>query len=66
MNIDPNALLALWKTDVIPACDDGMVLARQFLESCTMALETGNLANFNARFDSYRRHQSSCDKCNEV
>jgi hypothetical protein len=66
MNIDPVALRALWKADDIPACNEGMVLARQFMESCTLALETGNSANFSARFDSYRRHQNECGMCHDV
>jgi hypothetical protein len=66
MNVDANALLSLWKLDEIPACDEGMVLARQFLESCVMALESGSSGNFNARFENYERHRGDCDKCNEV
>jgi hypothetical protein len=34
MPIDRNALLALWKLEDIPACDEGMMLAEAFLESC--------------------------------
>ena len=34
MSIDRNALLALWKLEDIPACDEGMMLAQVFLESC--------------------------------
>jgi hypothetical protein len=64
--MDKTALLSLWKLDEIPACDEGMAFAQEFLESCVAALETGNSANFNARFENYRRHQSECDKCNEV
>jgi hypothetical protein len=66
MPIDQNALLALWKLEDIPACDEGMALAHAFLTRCVSALETGSPSNFNARFESYRRHTHECEKCREV
>lgn len=67
LTIDTKALMTLFPNlDEIPACDVGMELARKFLESCGDALETGNAANFNARFESYNRHRANCEKCNEV
>jgi hypothetical protein len=59
-------LLDLWKTKDIPACDDGMALAHEFLKSCVRSLETVNSSNSNARFESYNRHRDSCEKCREV
>jgi hypothetical protein len=59
-------LTALWKIEDLPACDDGRAMAHDFLKSCMSALESGNSANFNARFESYNRHRSTCEKCNEV
>jgi hypothetical protein len=32
--MDRNALLALWKLEDTPACEEGMMLAQVFLESC--------------------------------
>jgi hypothetical protein len=66
MAIDRNALQALWKLEDIPACDEGMALAHAFLTSCVSALETCSSSNFNARFESYRRHTNECEKCREV
>lgn len=54
-------LVELWKIEDIPACDDGMVLAHEFLKSCVSALTSGNPANFHARFENYMRH-SICVK----
>jgi hypothetical protein len=34
-------------------CDDAVGLAKSFILSCTVALESGQSANFNARFESY-------------
>ena len=44
-------------------CDDAVGLAKSFIMSCTVALESGQSANFNARFESYIRHRSECEKC---
>jgi hypothetical protein len=37
--VDAGALLNLWKLEDMPACDEGMELARAFLNSCVKALE---------------------------
>jgi hypothetical protein len=59
-------LLDLWKTKDIPACNDGMALAHEFLKSCVRSLDTGNSSNFFARFENYNRHRNECEKCNGV
>jgi hypothetical protein len=46
-------------------CEDSMALAKNFIMSCVTALESGQSANFNARFESYIRHRAECEKCNE-
>ena len=50
----------------LTGCDDSQELAAQFIASCLSALESGQSANFNARFESYIRHRAECEKCNEV
>jgi hypothetical protein len=50
----------------VPACDDGMALAHAFLKSCVSALDSGNPANFNARFESYMRHRNLCETCEDI
>ncbi len=45
--MDAAALMSLWKTDELPACDQGMVLALEFLTSCVEAVESGDSAEFN-------------------
>ena len=47
-------------------CDDSLEMAKSFIMSCITALESGQSANFNARFESYVRHRAECEKCNEV
>jgi len=65
--VDAGALLNLWKLEDVPACDEGMELARAFLNSCVKALETvGSSSHFNERFEDYKRHHAECEKCNEV
>lgn len=57
-------LTELWKIEDLAACKDGIGMAHDFLRSCMIALETGNSSNFNARFDNFRRHRDTCEKCN--
>ena len=47
-------------------CDDGVRLAQEVLDSCVIAMVSGNSPNLMARFDSYVRHRAECEKCNEV
>jgi hypothetical protein len=56
-------LKELWKIEDITACKDGMTLAHDFLRSCMSALESGNASNFNARFENFKRHRDTCEKC---
>jgi hypothetical protein len=64
--ITQEILVELWKVEDIPACEEGMKLAHAFLKSCVSALDSGNPANFNARFESYMRHRYLCEKCEEI
>ena len=64
--MDAADLMSLWKTDELPACDEGMVLALEFLTSCVEAVESGDSAEFNMRFNTLFNHQSRCDKCREI
>jgi hypothetical protein len=51
----------------IPACDEGMRLAEEFLKTCVRAVETaGSLSHFNERFADFKRYHAECDRCNEV
>jgi hypothetical protein len=43
--MDTNALLDLWKDDEIPACDEGMILAKEYLVSCGNAVQWGAWTN---------------------
>jgi hypothetical protein len=65
MTMTTDLLEQMWKIEEIPACDDGMAMAHEFLKSCVTALESGHSANFNARFESYIRHRAECEKCND-
>jgi hypothetical protein len=66
-------LAEYWKIEDIPACDEGMELARLFLESCARAVEVVSFADtltlradFHFRFSKYAAHRADCEKCNEV
>jgi hypothetical protein len=73
MPIDPDALLNLWSLEEMPACDEGMMLARAFLESCGQGV-----ARIGAEEAAYRltditdtytmlvEHVSHCEKCRET
>jgi hypothetical protein len=73
MPIDRNALLALWKLEDIPACDEGMELARTFLESCGQGVDrlgieepADRISQIAASYTAMVEHGSGCEKCNEV
>lgn len=51
--------------DDSPTCVEDLTLAHDFIDSCINALESGSSSNFNARFESYKRHRAECEKCNE-
>lgn len=56
-------LAELWKIEDLSACKDGMGMAHDFLRSCISALQSGNASNFNARFENFKRHRDTCEKC---
>ena len=74
MAIDRAQLLALWKLDELPACDDGMELARLFLERAGDAVDklddpTKIIAVRNALIRAHKDlidHRANCPNCNEV
>ena len=70
MPIDRNALLALWKLEDIPACDEGIMWAEVILESCgegvnRLGIEepADRIANITARYMALVEHGGDCDKC---
>jgi hypothetical protein len=74
MKIETGALLKLFPNlDDIPACGEGMALAKSFLEACGDAVvssdarETDGLRfAFASKWNTFARHRTVCDKCNEV
>jgi hypothetical protein len=60
-------LMTLYALNDIPACDEGMELAEEFMQSCVRAIATvGSTSHLNERFADYKRHHSGCEKCKEV
>lgn len=56
----------------VSACDEGLKLAVDFLQSCRHAIERVGLeqtimlrADFHFQFSRYAAHYEGCDKCNE-
>jgi hypothetical protein len=73
MPIDANALLALWSTDEMPACDEGMMLAQAFLESCGQGVTrigaeepADRLTDITVTYNMLIEHVSNCEKCGEI
>jgi len=71
--IDKQAFLSLWKLDELPACDEGMELARRFLlragEAVDKLDQSEVIATRNALIRAHKEltaHRSECPKCNEV
>jgi hypothetical protein len=72
MPIDPKALLNLWSLEEMPACDEGMELARSFLVSAGEAVSRVQNEDpehlrmeVNVQYDAFIRHCAECPKCNE-
>jgi len=70
--IDRDKLLSLWTLEDLPACDDGMDLARHFLECAVDALEPTDdfevVGQRNALIRAHKafiEHRGACLKCNE-
>jgi hypothetical protein len=73
MPIDRTQLLALWKLDELPACDEGMELAARFLERAGEAVDRLDEANIiavrNALIRAHKdlvAHRAACPNCNEA
>jgi hypothetical protein len=71
--INTKALLSLWKVDQIPACDEGMELAREFLIACVRGVDRISVedtlalrSDFIFRYSRFALHRETCPKCNEV
>jgi hypothetical protein len=74
MPVDRNKLLALWKLDEVPFCDEGLELATVFMErafeACEVRGEEDALPKRNAMIRAHKllvaHRESSCPKCNEA
>jgi hypothetical protein len=71
--MDDKALLALWKTDDMPACPEGMMLARAFLISCGEGVNrlgteepSDRITDMTACYMALVEHDDGCDNCHEV
>jgi hypothetical protein len=68
MPIDADRLLSVWDVRNMPACDEGMELARLFLEAAGRAIGSPEHLEFAMMrsWQIYCRHRSACDKCKEA
>jgi hypothetical protein len=74
MSIQTDNLLYLWPNlEDIPACDEGMRLAKAFLEAAGECVNTlgrnrtsSNRSALLATYNWMEAHGNRCDKCNEV
>jgi len=73
MPVDRNQLLALWKLDELPTCEECMELAARFLERAGEAVDRLDEANIiaarNALIRAHKElvaHRSTCPNCNEA
>ena len=73
MPIAREKLLALWDLDTLPACDEGMDLAKRFLERAGEAVDQLDspeaiISLRNALIRAHKElvfHRGGCPKCNE-
>jgi hypothetical protein len=74
MPIETDNLLSLWPNlEDIPACDEGMRLAKAFLEAAGDCVDTlGRGRTISSRsallsaLNAMEMHGDRCEKCNEV
>jgi hypothetical protein len=74
MSIETNNLLSVWANlEDIPACHEGMRLAKAFLETAGECVNTlgrgrtsGTRATLLAPYNRMEEHGNRCDKCNEI
>jgi hypothetical protein len=68
--IDKEAFLSLWKLDELPACDEGMELARRFLlragEAVDKLDQTDVIATRNALIRAHKETYRSSVRMSEV
>jgi hypothetical protein len=71
--VNNDALLSLWDIENMPACNQGMELARRFLEAageCVNTLGRGRTSSSRAdllwTYNAMVNHSDRCDKCNEI
>jgi hypothetical protein len=73
MPVQSDALLSLWDMENMPACDEGMELARRFLEAAGECVSTlGRVRTSSSRndllwtYNAMVNHSDRCEKCNET
>jgi hypothetical protein len=72
-SMDNKALLALWNTEDMPACPEGMMQAQAFLISCGEAVNRlgteepkDRITDLTACYMALVEHGEGCENCNEV
>jgi hypothetical protein len=71
--MDRTALLALWDIEEMPACEEGMMLAQAFLESCGEGVNklgtedpSDRITDITDCYTAMVEHGIDCDSCKEV
>jgi hypothetical protein len=71
--MDNKALLALWKLEEMPACEEGIMLAQAFLISCGEGVNrlgteepSDRITDLTACYMALVEHGEGCDNCSEV
>jgi hypothetical protein len=71
MTVEENQLLSLWSLELPSGCDEGMVLARGFLEAAGECVNnlglgrtSGNLASLLIAHRLMVAHSDRCRQCN--
>ncbi len=73
MQIEENQLLSPWTLEIPSGCDEGMALARTFLEAAGECVNnlglgrtSGNLASLLIAHRVMVAHSDRCRRCNEA
>jgi hypothetical protein len=73
MAVKSDSLLSLWDMENISACDEGMELARRFLEAVGECVKTsghgrtsGSRSDLLWTYNAMVNHSDKCAKCNEA
>ena len=73
MAVIDEKIFGIWNIENVPACDEGMKLAADFMTACLRGVERVGVkqtltlrGDFHFQYSRFAAHYEGCDECNEV